>query len=85
MHPDIEPVLGINPVPEETVNTCHITGDTTVSYIGVEEGGWDILVEFSIAEFPGLRAAVMENLGPVVEWAETYYSSETFAVLERPH
>lgn len=85
VHPDIDPILGINPVPEETVIACHVTDDSTVSYIGVEGGGWDILVEFSIAEFPGPQAAVTENLGPVVEWAETYYSSETFAVLERPH
>ena len=45
---DIDPDLGINPMPEEAIIACHVTDGTTVSYIGVEASGWDILIEFPV-------------------------------------
>lgn len=82
-YPDVDPILGLNPEPKKNVIVLHVTEGDTASYLGVEESGWEILTTFTVEDLATMQAAVMENLELVMEWAETYYSSETFAMLQR--
>ena len=83
VYPDIDPILGLQPEPMEDVILLHVTDGSTMSYLGVEAGGWEILVQFSIEAYSSIQAAVEANMDTAMEWAETYYSSKTFALLDR--
>lgn len=82
-HPDVDPMLGLQPSPRENVIVLHVTDGPEMTYLGVEENGWVPLVTFSIEEAPTIEAAVTEHADIPVDWAKTYYDGETFALLKR--
>lgn len=82
-YPDIDPVLGLQPAPREHVVVLHVTDAPTVSYLGVEEDGWMVIDSASLEDSASIEATVAGPLKTAKEWAETYYSSSTIAMLER--
>lgn len=77
-------MLGIQPNPTENVIVLHVTVDSTAQYLGVEQDhGWEIIETVSLDEVTDVQAAIEDRLTGVMEWAETYYASETFAVLRQ--
>lgn len=55
-YPDIDPMLGLQPTPTENVIVLHVTDAPEVSYLGVEEHGWEILKTVNVQEAPSEEA-----------------------------
>lgn len=84
VHSDISPLLGILPDATENVIVLLVTADSTAHYLGVEDDhGWEVLGTVEMDEEHDVHPAIGDRLDSVMEWAETYYTSETFAVLEK--
>lgn len=103
VHPDISPLLGLQPEPTDNVIVLYVTDTEEASYLGVERdvAGWTVIDEFHIELSPtggtDTDGAAPDEMVPTpddmrrvrrgtetaMEWAETYYSSETFALLQR--
>lgn len=82
-YPDIDPLLGLQPAPHEQVIVLHVTDAPNVSYLGVEDHGWMVIDTASVEASASVEATIAGPIQTAMEWAETYYSSSTIAMLQR--
>lgn len=73
-------MLGLEPTPNKNIIVLNVTDERSISTISVEETGWEVLATTSVDESSAIDEAVKSIAEPAMEWAETYYSSESFAV-----
>lgn len=82
VHSDITPLVGIRPDTKENIIVFFVTADSTFHVLGVEEDhGWEVLETVALDEVAAVQAAINDRLDNLMEWAETYYTSESFAFL----
>lgn len=82
--PDVSPILGLQPDPRETVILLQVTTGSTIHYLGVEwESGWEVLETIPLDGSTAIETAIQARLDSIMEWADTYYATEQFAILQK--
>lgn len=81
--PDIDPRFGLQPAPGENVVVLHVTDAPPVSYLGLEDHGWMGIDSASLETSQSVEATIEGAIEMALEWADTYYSSSSIAMLQR--